>query len=711
MRFGAKSSWRDDFQKSDKLKQEDCARKSNSYFFRKGINVARDTQYYKNDIELLSLNASNQVVLKATGGCRHVAVDNKIILIYELTEDQKRFYFDNTAFIKYTPMHITCLNGMMHVSIELEQGDGLFINYHYGQKIKGESPTFWIQEQRSVVLNFRDQRLGNLLNSGMVRLFNDARKYNKNEICGNAKNYTNFYNNVNSSITRADESKLYNPLTLNADKTAVFSGTESEYSGVARTYGGRIINSRNLDINPNDPIDNRTPRQPYYVLGPPPLQAAAPPPTPEPVATPQVVPESAQKSKKKKSKQKVVEIDDDALLDAAIALANAERSVELKTVDESITGTFYYYNYALQLLDNVLVQLSRKDQAQTLLYLFVEETKRYLQQNKELFLEENEIVYFLLGKFTQLICNYDFVAGESLGIRVYNKADFFLEYVNEYTPASATQKETNVITLSLNRTNPNATYTPVKGTQHSVEIHKNQSDEQVKYLLNLFLSRILKLKDIKSILFAHMDNTSVLVVPLFYVEDNRHLNNPNVSEIYDVQLLSKYYIKIPEYVDKFQRILYSTWEEISQKNKHKFHDLAKALFETRFTELGEWTLIVSVVFECLRFKKEHPDLNLELKFKTGENEYYSYVLDNAELPKNEFYAGYMVLFKLYEARNPEFVYNIKIVHNTQEELVYNNKFNLFDVLETFKGYILKDTPNFGKSKINVDKDIAYLLKL
>jgi hypothetical protein len=712
MRFGAKSSWRDDFQKSEQLKQEDCSRKSNSYFFRKGINVARDTQYYKNDIELLALNSSNQVVLKATGGCKHVAVDNKIILIYELTEDQKRFYFDDTAFIKYTPMHITCLNGMMHVSIELEQGDNSFINYHYGQKIKGESPTFWIQEQRSVVLNFRDQQLGVLLNSGMVRLFNDARKYNKNEICGNAKNYTNFYNNINSSITRADESKLYNPLTLNADKTAVYSGVDSEYSDIARTYGGRIINSRNLDINPNDPIDNRTPRQPYYVLGPP--QAATLPviPTPEPVATPQViVAKPSGKSKKDKPKQKVVEVDDDALLDAAIALANAERSVELKAVDESIIGTFYYYNYTLQLLDNVLVQLSRKDREQTLLYMFVEETKRYLQQNKELFLEENEIVYFLLGKFTKLICDYNFVAGESLGIRVYNKARFFLEYINEYTPATATRKETNVITLSLNRTNPNGTYTPVKGTQHSVEIHKNQSDEQVKYLLNLFIHRILKLKDIKEILFAHMENTGALVVPLFYVEDNRHLNNPNVSEIYDVQLLSKYYIKIPEYVDKFQRILYSTWQEIAEEPKHKFHDLAKALFETRFTELGEWTLIVSVVFESLRFKNRHPDLDLELKFKIGQDEYYTYRLDNAELPKNEFYAGYMVLFKLYEAEKPEFVYNIKIVHNTQEELVYNNKFNLFDVLESFKEYILKDTPNFGKRKVNVDKDIAYLLKL
>jgi hypothetical protein len=726
MRFGAKSSWRDDFQKSEKLKQEDCARKSNSYFFRKGINVARDTIYYKNDIELLALNAANEIVLKATGGCRHVALDNKIILIYELTEDQKRFYFDNSAFIKYTPMHITCLNGMMHVSIELEQGDGLFINYHYGQKVKDQSPTFWVQEQRSGVLNFRDKRLGDLLKSGMVRLFNDARKYNKNEICGNAKNYTNFYNNVNSSITRADESMLYDPLSLNADQTAVYSATDSEYSGIARKYGGMVINSRNLDINPKDPIDKRTPRQPYYVLGPPPPQAAATPPpqaaaTPPPQAAappePQVVAATPSgKPKKKKSGQKVVEADDDALLNAAIALANAERSVELKGVDESIIGTFYYYNYTLQLLDNVLVQLSRKDQAQTLLYIFVEEFKRYIQQNKELFLEENEIVYFILGKFTQLICDYNFVAGESLGIRVYNKANFFLEYVNEYTPATATRKEINIITLSLNRTNPNGTYTPVKGTQHSVEIHKNQSDEQVKYLLNLFIHRILKLKDIKEILFAHMENTGILIVPLFYVEDNRHLNNPNVSEFYDVQLLSKYYIKIPEYVDKFQKILYSTWEEINLDNKHKFHDLAGALFETRFTELGEWTLIVSVVFESLRFKKHHPELDLELKFKIGQDEYYTYRLDNAELPKNEFYAGYVVLLKVYEAKAPEFVYNIKIVNDTQEELVYNNKFNLFDVLESFKGYVTdfdlpKSDLNFGKRKINVDRDIAYLLKL
>ena len=723
MRFGAKSSWRDDFQKSDQLKQEDCSRKSNSYFFRKGINVARDTQYYKNDIELLALNASNNVVLKATGGCKHVAVDGKIILIYELTEDQKRFYFDNTAFIKYTPMHITCLNGMMHVSIELEQEDSSFINYHYGQKVKGEAPTFWIQDQRAVLVNFGDQQLDRLLKSGMVRLFNDARKYNKNEICGNAKNYTNFYNNVNSSITRADESSSYNPLTLNPDRTAIYSGIDSEYSGVARDYGGRIINSRNLDINPNDPIDKRISRQPYYVLDTPPPQAAAPPQAavPPEITAPQSVavqpPVAEPKSKKNKSKQKVSVDNDDALLDAAVALANDERSkIKLKKVDESITGTFYYYNYTMQLLDNVLVQLSRIKQVGNVLTVFVQDIKRHIQQNKQLFLEENEIVFFLLGKFTELICNYNFNVGESLALRVYNKDDFFLEYINEYTPATATTKEKNVISISLNQTNKNGTYTPIRGTVHSVEFHKNQSEEQVKYLLNLFLSRIIKLKDIKSILFAHIDTdlygtAGILVVPLFYVEDNRHLYNPNVNQFYDAKLLLKYYVEIPEYVNKFQKILYSTWEEISQDTDHKLNKLANALFETIFTPLGEWTLIVSVIFESLKFKKQHPDLNLELKFKIGENEYYTYILDNTELPKNEFYAGYMVLFKVYEAKAPEFVYNIKIVNNAQEETLYNNKFNLYDVLESFKGYILEATPNFGKRKINVDKDIAYLLKL
>jgi hypothetical protein len=745
MRFGAKS-WRDDFETAAVLKQQDCDRKSHSYLQKKfnNISVSRPTVHYDEDIELLSLNSANQVVLEATGGCKHLS-NRKDILIYELNDNQKRFYFDNSAFIKYTPIHITCLSKLMHVSVELELANGSKSNYHYGQMEQGYAPLFWPNITFTTIV-------GNLLQSGMVRLFNDARKYNKNGICGDAKNYTNFYNNVNSSITRADEASSYNPLTLNPDRTATYSGINSDYSSLARDYGGLVINATNLDINPDAPLDTRVPRQRNYVLGPPQPRIVPQPVAQTPQPVPQVVPaQSKKQSKKQKQKQEqnLKKQEEDDFLNEAVAanaLAKAELTkaelakeykgpeerIELAEIDESIKGSFYYYTSTMRLFEYVLLELEAKGQKDTVIYNFVKYIKDEIQQNKKNFIDETDIIYNILQKFTYFLFNYKLKhAEEHIAIRLYNKdRTRFLECMKSYNSMSNEQR----VTIGLYKDAVDKNIELIKNTEKNYTFGQQISEKEINHILNVLLGKIITLKNIEEINFGYIDDSLtpsfISVVPLYAVQVRRSLYNIDVDEEFKTELLKKYYKKPQEYEIRFHNLGITDLTQVSNDRERYFSELAYKLLNSVFgVEGGEWEMIYAIIIECLKFKLKHKHDTLTLVLTSGED------TSLIDLEENDTISSRFVftteLLKVAGKKLKDFITSIKIISSTfiddsgkpkikiiDQLVIYDNKFKISEVLDGLKQYMEKKESNkfsnkFGKDKkkFTLNRDIAYLLKL
>jgi hypothetical protein len=205
-RFGA--SWMDDFgQDAVVRKRTDCDQKARDYFRRNIGKAHYATRSFGDDLVLLAVNADKKVFLKSIHGCTHQAGANDM-LIYNLPPDVVSFYFTESIWARENCFfHITCINRDMHASMEINISEGVYENYHYGIKDPGGTPSFWPESRFNDIIP-KDSLPG--VKRSLKKLYNDARKYNANGICGGPVDNTSYFPPINTAYSRATEANSYN---------------------------------------------------------------------------------------------------------------------------------------------------------------------------------------------------------------------------------------------------------------------------------------------------------------------------------------------------------------------------------------------------------------------------------------------------------------------------------------------------------------------